>query len=161
MDFIMTFVKIKNGGHFIMGDYFNNDYQNNNNYGNNYNGYNPYEREPKAPREKKDNTLGKKFVKEHGIQPGVLVKLIDSAERLTLQVHPDRPTAERLFHSPYGKTECWHILEAREVNGEEPCIYYGFKEGMTKEKWQDLFDRQDIAVVIVGIVICYTTARCC
>ena len=60
--------KIKNGGHFIMGDYFNNDYQNNNNYGNNYGsqysgGSNPYEKEPKAPREKKDNTLGKKFVK--------------------------------------------------------------------------------------------------
>ena len=88
--------------------------------------------------------LGKEFVREHGATPGVLVKLIDSAERLTLQVHPDRPTAERLFHSPYGKTECWHILEAREVNGEEPCIYYGFKEGMTKKKWQDLFNRQDI-----------------
>ena len=91
-----------------------------------------------------EKALGKEFVREHGATPGVLVKLIDSAERLTLQVHPDRPTAERLFHSPYGKTECWHILEAREVNGEEPCIYYGFKEGMTKEKWQDLFDRQDI-----------------
>ena len=91
-----------------------------------------------------EGMLGKQFVREYGSAPGVLVKLIDSAERLTLQVHPDRPTAERLFHSRYGKTECWHILEAREVNGEEPCIYYGFKEGITKEKWKDLFDRQDI-----------------
>ena len=41
---------------------------------------------------------------------GVLTKLIDSAERLTLQVHPDKPTALRLFQSQYGKTECWHIL---------------------------------------------------
>ena len=88
--------------------------------------------------------LGEAFVAKNGPFPGVLVKLIDSAERLTLQVHPDRPTAERLFHSPYGKTECWHILEAREVGGEEPCIYYGFKEGVTREKWKDLFDRQDI-----------------
>lgn len=32
---------------------------------------------------------------------GVLTKLIDSAERLTLQVHPDKPTALRLFQSQY------------------------------------------------------------
>ena len=55
---------------------------------------------------------------------GVLTKLIDSAERLTLQVHPDKPTALRLFQSQYGKTECWHILSGHPVNGEEPCIYY-------------------------------------
>ena len=54
---------------------------------------------------------------------GVLTKLIDSAERLTLQVHPDKPTALRLFQSQYGKTECWHILSGHPVNGEEPCIY--------------------------------------
>lgn len=62
---------------------------------------------------------------------GVLTKLIDSAERLTLQVHPDRPTALRLFQSQYGKTECWHILSGHPVNGEEPCIYYGFQPDMT------------------------------
>lgn len=75
---------------------------------------------------------------------GVLTKLIDSAERLTVQVHPDKPTAMRLFHSPYGKTECWHILDGHPVNGEEPCIYYGFKEGVTREAWEALFHAQDI-----------------
>lgn len=75
---------------------------------------------------------------------GVLTKLIDSAERLTLQVHPDKPTALRLFHSPYGKTECWHILDGHPVNGEEPCIYYGFKESVTRAQWEELFRTQDI-----------------
>lgn len=75
---------------------------------------------------------------------GVLTKLIDSAERLTLQVHPDKPTALRLFHSPYGKTECWHILDGHPVNGEQPCIYYGFKENVTREAWETLFHTQDI-----------------
>ena len=75
---------------------------------------------------------------------GVLTKLIDSAERLTLQVHPDKPTAMRLFHSPYGKTECWHILDGHPVNGEEPCIYYGFKESVTRAQWEELFHTQDI-----------------
>ena len=64
----------------------------------------------------------------------MLTKLIDSAERLTLQVHPDKPTALRLFQSQYGKTECWHILSGHPVNGEEPCIYYGFQPDMTRAR---------------------------
>ena len=34
---------------------------------------------------------------------GVLVKIIDSSERLTIQAHPDIPTARALFSSPHGK----------------------------------------------------------
>ena len=75
---------------------------------------------------------------------GVLVKIIDSSERLTIQAHPDIPTARRLFSSSHGKTECWHILGGREINGEKPCIYLGFKNGVTRERWKELFDRQDL-----------------
>ncbi|NLV58541.1 MAG: mannose-6-phosphate isomerase [Clostridiales bacterium] len=88
--------------------------------------------------------LGGEHVKQHGSQPGVLVKLIDSAERLTIQVHPDRQTARTLFGSPYGKTECWHILGGRDMNGEAPCVYLGFVPGITREKWRMLFEAQDI-----------------
>lgn len=78
------------------------------------------------------------------ISLGVLVKLIDSAERLTLQVHPDKKRAMELFHSPYGKTECWHILGCREINGQKPCVYLGFKPGVTREEWKKCFDEQDL-----------------
>ncbi|MCD8224848.1 MAG: class I mannose-6-phosphate isomerase [Clostridiales bacterium] len=88
--------------------------------------------------------LGADHAAKSGASLGVLVKLIDSAERLTLQVHPDRETAMKLFHSPYGKTECWHILGGHEVDGEKPCIYFGFREGITREYWKRLFDEQDI-----------------
>ena len=88
--------------------------------------------------------LGAKHYAKYGNKLGVLVKLIDSAERLTIQVHPTREKARELFDSPFGKTECWHILGGREINGEKPCIYFGFKEGITKEHWKDVFDRQDI-----------------
>ena len=88
--------------------------------------------------------LGAGHVKVHGGQTGVLVKLIDSAERLTVQVHPDRKKARELFNSPYGKTECWHILGGREIGGEQPCVYLGFKPGITRQRWQSLFDAQDI-----------------
>ena len=82
---------------------------------------------------------------------GVLTKLIDSAERLTLQVHPDKPTALRLFRSQYGKTECWHILSGHPVNGEEPCIYYGFQPDMTRARWEALFHAQDIPGMLAGM----------
>jgi Phosphomannose isomerase len=91
-----------------------------------------------------EQILGKEHYKKQGKSLSVLVKLIDSSERLTIQVHPDRETAQKLFHSLYGKTECWQIIGKRTINGEEPCVYLGFKEGVTRKKWQKLFEIQDI-----------------
>ena len=88
--------------------------------------------------------LGENHVKQCGAQLGVLVKLIDSGERLTVQVHPDREQALRLFGSSYGKTESWHILDTSTVDDQPACIYIGFKPGITRERWKELFDRQDI-----------------
>ena len=78
-------------------------------------------------------------------ETGMLMKLIDAAERLSVQVHPTRADAMRLFHSPYGKTECWHILGGRTIDGQRPCIWFGFKPGVTREKWAGLFWAQDIS----------------
>ncbi|WP_251551580.1 type I phosphomannose isomerase catalytic subunit [Neobacillus muris] len=88
--------------------------------------------------------LGKRHVKRFGAQTGVLVKLIDSAERLIIQVHPDKEKAQELFNSKYGKTECWHFVGGREINGEPPHVYVGFKSGVTREHWEKLFHEQDI-----------------
>jgi len=75
---------------------------------------------------------------------GVLTKFLDSAERLPIQVHPDKETALRLFSSEYGKTEAWYILDGREIGGEAPYILMGFKSEVTPALLKDLFDRQDI-----------------
>lgn len=88
--------------------------------------------------------LGERHAQKYGAQLGVLVKLIDSGERLTVQVHPDREQALKLFGSSYGKTESWHILGTRMAEGQPACIYIGFKPGITRERWKELFDRQDI-----------------
>ncbi len=87
--------------------------------------------------------LGEQHIKKIGKELGVLVKLLDSAERLTIQVHPTKEKARELFNSAYGKTECWHILNGRSIDGVKPCIYIGFKKGITKEKWKQLFEQQD------------------
>ncbi len=88
--------------------------------------------------------LGQTHAAKWGSQMGVLVKLIDSAERLTVQVHPDKESAMALFHSAFGKTECWHILDTFEVDGKPACIYIGFKLGIDRDNWKHLFDVQDI-----------------
>ena len=92
--------------------------------------------------------LGKAHADRYGSNPAVLVKLLDAAERLTLQVHPTREKAQVLFGSPFGKTECWHILDCRTIDGQEPCIYMGFKEGVTREQWQHCFHTQDIPAML-------------
>lgn len=88
--------------------------------------------------------LGKKHVEKHGCNSGVLVKALDSEERLTIQVHPDKETARRIFDSEFGKTEAWYIIGGREINGEPPYILFGFKPGITHQKWEKMFWEQDI-----------------
>jgi mannose-6-phosphate isomerase len=88
--------------------------------------------------------LGQKQVEKYGNSTAVLVKLLDSAERLTIQVHPDRKAATEIFKSPFGKTEAWYILDKRTINGEAPYVLLGFKPGVTRQKWEQLFYKQDI-----------------
>lgn len=88
--------------------------------------------------------LGQAHAARYGSQPGVLAKVIDSAERLSIQVHPDKAFARRYFHSEYGKTECWHILGTRTVDGQPPCLLMGFRPGVTRTRWEALYQRQDI-----------------
>ncbi len=94
--------------------------------------------------EKPRELLGEKHVERFGEQTGVLVKLIDSAERLIIQTHPDKEKAKELFNSAYGKTECWYFVGGREIDGEPPYVYLGFKPGVTKEQWKALFMEQNI-----------------
>lgn len=92
--------------------------------------------------------LGRVHVEEYGTQPGVLAKIIDSDERLSIQVHPDKAFARAYFRSDYGKTECWHILETRTVNGQPPFLMMGFRPGITREMWEDVYRRQDIPAML-------------
>ena len=41
----------------------------------------------------------------------LLVKLLEVAGRLSVQVHPDGPTAQALGKGPRGKSEAWYVLE--------------------------------------------------
>jgi mannose-6-phosphate isomerase len=91
-----------------------------------------------------EGMLGAGNVRKFGSNPGILVKLLDSAERLTIQVHPDRESAQRLFGSPFGKTEAWYVLGTGRIDGVNPYVLFGFRPGVTRDRWEELFYRQDI-----------------
>ena len=74
--------------------------------------------------------LGEKHLRRYGAVPAVLVKLLDSAEELPLQVHPTRDDARRYLHADYGKTEAWIVLATHEVDGEAPYLRVGFNDAL-------------------------------
>lgn len=57
-----------------------------------------------------------------------LIKWLDCHDVLSVQVHPDDATAQKLLGEPFGKTESWVIAHA------EPTakIYAGWKAGVTR-----------------------------
>ena len=59
----------------------------------------------------------------------ILVKLIDAAKDLSVQVHPDDLYA-RVHEGDRGKTEMWYIADA--VPGA--AIYYGFARDVSREE---------------------------
>jgi|TARA_B110000037_G_scaffold176313_1_gene201240 mannose-6-phosphate isomerase len=91
----------------------------------------------------KELYLGKALAEKFGTT-GVLIKMLDSNERLTIQVHPDKEYAKNKLNSVFGKTESWYVLNKREIGGEPSVVYMGFKEGVTKEVWKQYFENQDI-----------------
>ena len=76
--------------------------------------------------------VGEKVYDKFGIEFPLLVKHIDTAALLSIQVHPDdRLAAER--HNSYGKTEVWYVTEC------EPgaSLYLGLKSGVTRAQYLD------------------------
>lgn len=63
----------------------------------------------------------------------ILIKLIDAADRLSVQVHPDDEYALKNENS-YGKTEMWYVVDAE----AGASLVYGLKKDVTKEEFLDL-----------------------
>jgi len=91
--------------------------------------------------------LGQAHAAKYGPNLGVLCKYLDSAVRLPIQCHPDVATARKLYDSEFGKTESWHILDTRVIDGEEPYLLMGFKPGVTKEAFTRAVEQQDVATM--------------
>lgn len=71
---------------------------------------------------------------------GLLVKLLDAAQRLPVHVHPDRGFSRMHLGSCYGKTEAWHVLD---VDGEDPAVWVGLSEDVDPGQLADRVEAQD------------------
>ena len=89
--------------------------------------------------------LGEQYVNDHGTSPAFLLKLLDSAIRLNVQVHPTRDFARQYLDSPFGKLECYYILGARP--GIKPSIRLGFQHPPDPEEFKRVVMAQDIAAM--------------
>lgn len=74
--------------------------------------------------------LGKAVAKQHANQLPILVKLIDTNDNLSIQVHPDNAMAKRV-HNQRGKSEMWYVIDAQ----PRASIYAGFQEELTPEQY--------------------------
>ena len=84
---------------------------------------------------------------------GLLIKLIDAADVLSVQVHPDGQTVKKLkTGSP--KTECWYIIDA-EPNA---CIYKGLKAGTTRERFEQSINDGTCAELLNKVAV--KTGQC-
>ncbi|MBO4370042.1 MAG: class I mannose-6-phosphate isomerase [Paludibacteraceae bacterium] len=72
--------------------------------------------------------VGEKVYQRYGDHFPLMVKLIDAAEDLSIQVHPDDEMAHKR-HQTNGKTEMWYIIDA----APESRLYTGLKRGTSPE----------------------------
>ena len=89
--------------------------------------------------------LGEEHVARFGASTGVLVKLLDAAERLPVHAHPDRAFARRAFDSPFGKTEAWLVLRTRD---EEAEVWVGLREDGEPERFLEWIRLQDVDALL-------------
>ncbi|MCL1822409.1 MAG: class I mannose-6-phosphate isomerase [Prolixibacteraceae bacterium] len=70
-----------------------------------------------------------------GIEFPLLIKFIDAADDLSVQVHPDDELAKKR-HNAYGKTEMWYVINA----DKSAKLNAGFNQPVTREKYLEYFE---------------------
>ena len=72
----------------------------------------------------------------------LLVKILDAKDKLSIQVHPNDEEAKRLEGYPYGKSECWYILDAGKTNklvyGHNANSHEEMKNYIENDHWNQL-----------------------
>lgn len=80
--------------------------------------------------------VGDKVFKKFGIEFPLLIKFIDAAQDLSVQVHPNDELSKKR-HNAYGKTEMWYVVDAE----KGALINSGFNQELTKEKYLEFLNQ--------------------
>ena len=87
--------------------------------------------------------LGNRILEHYGPQLPLLVKFIDAASDLSIQVHPNDELAHER-HGSLGKTEMWYVMQA----DPGASMLVGFKEQITKDDYAQRVDDGTIVDVL-------------
>lgn len=85
--------------------------------------------------------LGEEHVRAFGARTMLLVKLLDTAERLFVHYHPDDAFAAAKLAEPFGKTEAWVVLDV--APGTSGYAALGFARDVTEVEVAHWFTGQD------------------
>ncbi|MFW5920995.1 MAG: class I mannose-6-phosphate isomerase, partial [Polyangiales bacterium] len=77
----------------------------------------------------------------------LLVKLLDAAEPLSVQIHPS-DDYEALAQDESGKPESWYVLEAEPGAG----LYLGLREGVDRERMREALESEADVSELLGFV---------
>ncbi|BDZ45569.1 class I mannose-6-phosphate isomerase [Naasia aerilata] len=86
--------------------------------------------------------LGAQHVGRFGPSTELLVKLLDTGERLFVHLHPDGPFAAEHLALPHGKTEAWIVTAVADA---DTSAHLGFTRDVTAEEVEAWVDGQDSA----------------
>ncbi len=78
----------------------------------------------------------------------ILIKFIDAAKDLSIQVHPDNVYAEAHEHQQ-GKTEMWYVMDA----APGAFLYYGFTREVSKEEFRERIDNNTLTEVLNAVPV--------
>lgn len=80
--------------------------------------------------EYQERLVGKKVWEKFGTEFPLLIKFLDAAADLSVQVHPNDQQAKEL-HNSFGKSEMWYIMDTEPYSE----LIIGFKKGIQKEEF--------------------------
>ena len=92
----------------------------------------------------KNELVGDYVYEKYGGKFPLLIKLLDCADKLSVQVHPDDEYAKKNENGGYGKTEMWYILDAK----PGAKLIYGFSSDITKEEFKNALDNGNIEKIL-------------
>lgn len=90
-----------------------------------------------------EKLLGKNVWKKFGNDFPLLIKFIDAAEPLSVQVHPNDEQAKRL-HNSFGKSEMWYIMDAE----KDAELIIGFEDGISKKDYSDHLKNESLEEIL-------------
>lgn len=97
----------------------------------------------------KGELLGNNVFHQFGTSFPLLIKFIDAAQDLSIQVHPDDELAKKR-HNSFGKTEMWYVVQA----DPGASLISGFNKQTSKEEYlayfgngnlMDLLNKEEVA----------------